>query len=319
MVHQNFWSLTKHFVYDLFHFDGKFFDTLKYLLFSPGRVPKEYTRGKRVAFLDPIRMYLFTSAVFFLIFYSMPGTTRTSLSEELTAEERKEQTADYRERLSKNPQDTAIRSRLAILEDTTRKVTWKEVLGGMPFELNGRPYKSLREYDSVQRSLPASQREGWIGRTVNRKMMVLHEENHGDKEAVSKAFFNDFVHRFPYILFISLPFFAGLLKLLYRRQREYYYSDHAIFTIYHYIISFILMLITFGFTSLGSWTGWKIFSWLGIAVILWWWVYLYKSMRRFYGQSRGKTIAKFLILTFLASIIMILLFSIFLFITAYQI
>ncbi|RYZ28031.1 MAG: DUF3667 domain-containing protein [Chitinophagaceae bacterium] len=46
IVHkQSAWGLITHFVYDIFHFDGKFFDTLKRLLFKPGLVPKEYIAG----------------------------------------------------------------------------------------------------------------------------------------------------------------------------------------------------------------------------------------------------------------------------------
>ncbi|HEU0064055.1 MAG TPA: DUF3667 domain-containing protein, partial [Flavisolibacter sp.] len=59
-----FWALIRHFLYDLFHFDGKFFDTLKNLFFKPGIIATEYTHGKRTKYLDPVRMYLFTSTVF---------------------------------------------------------------------------------------------------------------------------------------------------------------------------------------------------------------------------------------------------------------
>src|SRR5215203_1483352 len=58
---ESFWSLTKHFVYDILHFDSKFFDTLKYIFTKPGLVQKEYIKGRRASFLHPIRMYLFTS------------------------------------------------------------------------------------------------------------------------------------------------------------------------------------------------------------------------------------------------------------------
>ena len=61
---QNAFAMVKHFVYDIFHFDGKFFDTLRLLLFKPGRVPADYVTGKRLKYLDPIRIYLFTSAGF---------------------------------------------------------------------------------------------------------------------------------------------------------------------------------------------------------------------------------------------------------------
>jgi len=67
---ETFWGLINHFVYDVTHFDGKFFDTTKYLLFRPGFLALEYFRGRRAGYLNPIRMYVFTSAFFFIIFFS---------------------------------------------------------------------------------------------------------------------------------------------------------------------------------------------------------------------------------------------------------
>lgn len=71
VTHQNFWSLSKHFIYDIFHFDGKFFDTLKLLLFRSGFVATEYVEEKRVKYLDTIRIYLFTLALFVLVIFSI--------------------------------------------------------------------------------------------------------------------------------------------------------------------------------------------------------------------------------------------------------
>ena len=68
---ETFWGLLTHFVYDVTHFDGKFFDTTKYLLFRPGFLALEYLRGRRASYLNPIRMYVFTSAFFFIIFSSL--------------------------------------------------------------------------------------------------------------------------------------------------------------------------------------------------------------------------------------------------------
>jgi hypothetical protein len=65
------WSLISHFFYDITHFDGKFFSTSKYLITRPGFLPKEYIEGRRARYLHPIRMYVFSSAVFFLFFYSL--------------------------------------------------------------------------------------------------------------------------------------------------------------------------------------------------------------------------------------------------------
>lgn len=88
---ESFLHLVNHFVEDITHFDGKFFTTLKDLLFKPGFLSKEYLKGRRASYLHPIRMYVFTSAAFFLIFFSFvhiqenPGkkTSETRIIDEI--------------------------------------------------------------------------------------------------------------------------------------------------------------------------------------------------------------------------------------------
>ncbi len=65
------WHLVQHFFNDITHFDGKFFATVKYLLRKPGFLSKEYVAGRRASYLNPIRMYVFTSAFFFLILFAL--------------------------------------------------------------------------------------------------------------------------------------------------------------------------------------------------------------------------------------------------------
>ena len=65
------WHLVTHFFNDITHFDGKFFSTVKYLLRKPGFLSAEYMAGRRASYLNPIRMYVFTSAIFFLLLFAM--------------------------------------------------------------------------------------------------------------------------------------------------------------------------------------------------------------------------------------------------------
>jgi uncharacterized protein DUF3667 len=67
------WHLVQHFFNDITHFDGKFFSTVKYLLRKPGFLSREYMEGRRASYLNPVRMYVFTSAIFFLILFSLKG------------------------------------------------------------------------------------------------------------------------------------------------------------------------------------------------------------------------------------------------------
>jgi hypothetical protein len=318
---QSFASLVKHFIYDLFHFDGKFFDTLKNLVVKPGLVPKEYINGKRVKYLDPFRMYLFTSAFFFIIFFYISSKggffNINDSSKGVTNKDRIELAHDYEERFIKQgSKDSFLLAKSALLRDTTRPFNAAEMI---VYEVNvgGKKYQSVNDYDSIQKALPKEKRDNWIERLAQRKSLEIKAKRGGDFNSVGKQLFNDFIHKFPYMLFISLPFFAGILKLLYTR-RKFFYSDHAIFTIYHYIISFILLLILIAFTALKNWLGWGIFDFLNFIIIVWWFIYLYKSMRRFYEQRRGKTLLKFFLLNFIGFILFNLLFFIVLIISFIQ-
>ena len=55
-------------------FDSRLYVTLKPLLTRPGFLTCEYLRGKRAAFIAPLRLYLMMSAVHFLVFsyYAQP-------------------------------------------------------------------------------------------------------------------------------------------------------------------------------------------------------------------------------------------------------
>ncbi|RAJ88113.1 uncharacterized protein DUF3667 [Chitinophaga dinghuensis] len=64
--HETFGHLVKHFVADIFHYDSQFLLTLKYLLFRPGFLTREYMAGRRVRYVNPIKLYVFVSFVFFL-------------------------------------------------------------------------------------------------------------------------------------------------------------------------------------------------------------------------------------------------------------
>src|ERR1700744_5341891 len=67
---ESFGHLLNHFFADVTHYDSQLLSTLKYLVFKPGFLTKEYNAGRRLKYLNPIRMYIFISAVFFLLMFS---------------------------------------------------------------------------------------------------------------------------------------------------------------------------------------------------------------------------------------------------------
>lgn len=324
---ESFWTMFTHFFNDITHFDGKFFVTLKDLLFKPGFLSKEYMIGKRASYLNPVRMYVFTSALFFLVFFATkaPETISGSSSDKaLTSSQRSKKIERLKELLAEVPGDTTDQKRLALLLDSARPVTQRmldnidrsrgQVRINLPVRTSAR---TVEAYDSIQSSLPAAKQDGWIRAGWTRKVLHMNESL-GEDEAIRKLI-DIFLHSMPYMLFVSLPLFALILKLLYvRRRKEFFYADHGIFSIHHYVFSFIFLLVCIFLGWLEGKTGWVIWDILIFIVILAWPFHMYKAMRRFYGQKRFKTFVKFCLLNLLGFLMIVILMTIFGLISAFK-
>jgi hypothetical protein len=315
---ESFWSLCKHFVFDILHFDGKFWHTLKYLVVRPGFVARQYCEGKRNSYLHPIRMYLFTSAIFFLLFFALKGNQLQFKESPLSDKDRSELMDTLNKKLQKTPGDTSILRQLALVKDTTRNVFLSQFDSSRGFSFsmgNSGSYQSIAQYDSEQKAKPKGERDGWLAQMFTKRGLELKQKYRSDMRQGFNLIWSDFLHKVPYMLFLSLPFFALILKLLYARRKNFFYSDHAIFTLYHYVASFILLMLMLILGQLQNWSG---FSFLGLLILFLffvWMGYLLIEMKFFYRQSWFKTITKFLLLDFLAFFVTLVLFIVFLLVT----
>lgn len=316
-VKESAWHFIVHFFNDITHFDGKFFTTLKDLLFKPGFLSREYMEGKRMRYLNPIRMYLFTSFIFFLVFFAvvhvnelqvqpgeftLKGKTRIEL-EQMPYEEFDQFTAKL------NNGQPMTRN------DFNQYIDSVQATRGVHFF--GKKYQSRSQYDSLIAA--GTIKENWFEKMIVRKGIEFNTEYQKDQSRILKVFFNSLIHQFPKILFISLPFVALLLKLLYIRKKQFYFVSHGIFTLHFYIFVFIAMLLSIGLTRLQSLPN---MNWIGFVnglLTLTIFFYLYKAMRNFYQQRRRKTILKYFL--FLGSFLMLIifLFVVFVFISFLQI
>jgi Protein of unknown function (DUF3667) len=361
------WHLVQHFFNDITHFDGKFFSTVKLLLRKPGFLSAEYIAGRRMSYLNPIRMYVFTSAFFFIILFSLKkpedmvnsdtGQSLAQLEKTLKSDQQELVHAgeDDREDLNssidklsreinvirKRYKDTATRkfneAQLAglVIESVTdslkdpnltpaAKAGLAAVMGTNEDEKNGTSfggfnagdYKTVEDYDSAERKLPDSLRDGWLKHKVMERLIVATQEYHEDKRRYKERLIENILHSFPKILFWSLPFFALILNVLYFRHKKYFYVSHGIFTIHVYCATFILILTAILLNALSDWLGWGWFKVVSdlLQLALWFYImiYLYKAMRGFYKQRRAKTFLKYFIACSVAFVVNLILFLIFL-------
>jgi hypothetical protein len=66
-LHESFWNFMGHSVGHYFHFDSKFFNTLKPLITKPGQLSLDYLNGKRARYIQPVSLFIFISVIFFLV------------------------------------------------------------------------------------------------------------------------------------------------------------------------------------------------------------------------------------------------------------
>lgn len=192
------------------------------------------------------------------------------------------------------------------------------------FGLRQGRYNTVEEYDSSERALPDSLRDGWLEAALTRKLVAAGEEYERDPQRYKEKFWENWLHSFPKVLFWSLPFFALILNILYfRHKKQFFYVDHGIFAIHLYIATFLLLLICMLLSILTDWAG---VHWLQIVtdilitiVSIYNFIYLYKAMRGFYKQRRAKTILKYFILCSTAFVINLILFLIFTILSAINI
>lgn len=340
---ESFWSLATHFIHDLTHFDGKFFSTLKYLLFKPAFLSKEYLKGRRTSYLHPIRMYVFTSFIFFLIFFNfyqkveLQNEKEEKLQVDSVIKQLKSKKALYDSVISHL--DTTeleislekaklradkLNKEIALLQkDSTKKDSIYllnsnfTILGGKKDEDN--PVASSdKQYDSIQTTLPIAKRDGFLMRRINHQQIHLYNKYKNNGVAILKGIGERFLHMFPQMLFVSLPFFALILQLLYVRRKQLYYVNHVVFTIHLYCGTFILILASLLLGSIFELlhVNMAIYGSVAYLLMLFYW---YKSFRNFYSQSRGKTFLKFIVLFFLTLMMMSFIFLLFFIFSAFLI
>jgi hypothetical protein len=294
---ESVWHLVSHFFTDITHFDGKFFTSLKDLVLRPGFLSKEYMNGRRASYLNPIRMYLFTSFIFFLAFFSFFRVDENSVKIQVNSINLDNIDSVQLKKLSEE-----INNGVPLTKEQIRKR-----YDSTAVSFAAEKYKSKKEYDSVLKI--GQVKDNWIKRMFTYKGIELNKKYHNNKSLGIAEIIGKIQHTIPQMLFVLLPLFALLLKLLYIRRKNFYYTDHAVFTIHFYIFIFLAMLPIFAVIKIQDDIGANWINYVNLALIAGIFFYLYKAMRNFYKQSRGKTVLKYLLLLISFASLFIVVFT----------
>ena len=330
-------------VRESFEFDGRLAQTLKLLLFRPGSLSTEFSRNRRARYMTPVRLYLFTSVVFFLTM-SLTLSRNPGPSEE-------EANQDPSSSLAEIPGEVMDSLRAVVsLQEVVDSL--EAAVPGLQLQIDGEDVPVSTEISesgiaALRANLAPSQQsklDDLLNRESDRGAQIalafvaagLDSEAQDSSEGVRQAdpgpflvrmALNSFVEllhdpdafvdraigNLSIAMFFLLPVYALMLAVLYWRHKRYY-IEHLVFGMHVHSFMFIiatLMLIASN-TPMGAagqvWTH----GILGLLVF----VYPIIALRRFYRNGWFFTLVKAFVLGVLYSTIVSPLTTIVLFLTA---
>ncbi len=298
---ETFGDLVNEFIGSFTNFDSRFFRTVIPLLTRPGRATRLYMGGRQTSMLHPVRLYLFSSFIYFLCLFSCGSETR--ISHDRTGPDKTAVRDTSRDSWIIAPTNSETEKVSVVSDaDSTFNLSISGVEG---LDTMIRDSITPDMYIAMQDALPDDRRDGFFKRNLTVESLELYYKGKAEGVGLIGKIFNTVMHNIPKTLFILLPLFALLLKLLYIRRRQFNYVDHAVLSLHYFSLVFILLLLTeFVLDPLFN----TVF--FSNVAITWLVVYFFIAMKRIYGQGFGKTLAKYLLLAGMFSILLIAAFVI---------
>lgn len=262
-----------------FSMDSKVVNSIVPLLTKPGFLSNEFLKGRRQQYITPVRLYLTISILYFFILASghkfeklsslVSGATpeKTEVADSITQKNNTDEESDFL-RINFGERDSTLHSSKTLSDEE---------------EINLAIDDLLTSFDEDE-----AEDDVWHQYLKEETQKVAKDPN---------AFIRYFRDKLSIFFFLTLPFFALFLKILYFRHK-FTYIEHLIFIFHTQSVLFLLLLIVhfLGFISDGI-------TWIAIVLYL---IYALMAIKNFYKQSWLKTVFKYTIISICFTTISIL-------------
>jgi hypothetical protein len=199
------------------NWDSKFLATIGYLLTRPWRLTNEFLAGHRVRYLNPLRLYLLVSVLFFfLVNYGERHAEKKGF--EPIQYDSNEETVPGQAREPKPGATPPI--------DIPQKSATGDDETGDP-----------RIQFGLNKNRTPTVFEAWLQQRIEEKI-----GKHGSK---GKFFLRALMQNLPYMMLACVPLFAFILKILYFFRRVFY-IDHLIYALHIHSFAYLSSLVITG-------------------------------------------------------------------------
>ncbi|MGA9852513.1 MAG: DUF4286 family protein [Gammaproteobacteria bacterium] len=271
------WNDIQDFFGTHFGFDTKFFHSILPLLFRPGFLSREYSAGRRVRYINPLRLYFFSSLLFFFIAWTFANPQFVRF----------------------NDSSPSVQSSHTLTQAEQQKI-------------ENSPYLSDKQKNLIingSKNTPPGNTVSGAGKDNNIKMDMFGMHFNMPITEFRAKITHALETSLPKLMFVFLPLVALLLKLFYIRSKRFY-MEHLIFTLHNHAFVFVAMIFIVLAGILAKHAAWAVSPAHYFNVIIGWYmaIYIFLAMRFYYRQSFFKTLVKYLLIGFIYWVTMFITF-----------
>jgi hypothetical protein len=320
-----FWEFVHEFITHYVALEGKLWKTLWLLFVKPAELTREYRAGRKQRYISPLRLYITASFLFFLVVKIAGLGSAINFS----AEDAKADKPVISVRLNNNPvskchstakkdkhDSPAVTNTAAKHDEDAADGDIDKMVKGIVAEAAESAKQGAaagaKAAEAVKQNAAKSPNDDSINvadftcaageRACQWLKDHLEAKYKGKTQTQVLGMLRDgAIANIPYAMFMMLPLFALLTKLLYI-NRGYYYGEHVVYALHIHAFTFFVMLLSA-----------LLPNWLAAAVLIAAAIYYLVALQRFFGGNWFLTFIRYsvigilypILLSFVASFVLI--------------
>lgn len=264
--------------WELSGWDGRFAATVRALVRHPGMLTREFLEGRRARYLSPLRLYLMASLAYFVVAAAVPDTG---------AKKNGQLVVD----VGSSAPGTSSTAPQRVSDAVNKSLKARGLDPDPDPDPNSGKSKAPLTPEQKAAALKDVERAPAVLRPLMRRAI---EDPTGLKRGILETM--------PRMLFVLLPIFAGILAVFYHGRK---YPEHLYFAIHFHSFVFLALALA----AIVKFTRWSpLIGVVGTIAALWIPIYATLALRRAYGGSVMRTVAKEIGIASIYSVVSIVAF-----------
>lgn len=321
--HRPVWSLLWEVLDGLIGLDGRLWRTLPALMFRPGYLTRKYLEGVRARYVQPFRLYLFASVIFFLLFsFGNPGWDNVGDGTPALSEEQQAALAEELDALAAEDPEASEDIQRIIDELTGGQgepgdvgdISVQDALSddGIQTEMQDRVRRQLLPEDYPGEAAPDST-DVVVGEPDDLQVSIdtggLTGLPYAARQQLARQLerviddpsllFSAMQRWLPRLLFVLLPIYALILAVGQIWRGGFYFYDHLIVSLHLHAFLFVLFILM---QPVGYLVGGLPF----LIFLVWSNYYLYRIHRVVYEHGRFMSVIRTLTLDLTYLVVLLL-------------